>query len=153
MSARRWLVFYKHLTQIVFQFLPTVSILLTVYHMFNYATSTPAVVPPVNTFSRSLFYRVLCMSISFVWYLFLLCASMALGFCRLHREQITYLYISSACVWIHRWWNMGAITKYLVWLSFAVGVLILCVVAYRLVLKPLIQRLHGRHHKEVLGGC
>lgn len=137
-SKRRWRVFYKHITQLVYQFLPTISVMLMVYLMANFAVKGVDVFP--HQYGLSITYRVLCMTLSFGWFLFLLSASLALGFCNLHRVQIVYIYLCSLFVWIHRWWTLGAAVPYLAWFATILGSYLLMVVIYSLIIKRICRR-------------
>lgn len=156
-SERRWRVFYKRLGTLVFQFLPSVCVLLMVYLMANFAVRGTEIFP--HQHGHSYTYRFLCMTLSLGWFGFLLAASYAFGFCRLHREQITYLYLCALFVWIHRWWTLGSIAPLLSWFATGLGTYIIMVVVWRLIIKKNIRKFklfkalrNGRNYRTIHTG-
>lgn len=93
-------LFTRNICTLVFEFLPTAYILLITYYMARLAFQGVDMFPH---FPHSVTFKVVSFVLSFCFYGFLLAASYSMGFCSLHRKQITYLYASYVGIYIHRW--------------------------------------------------
>ena len=129
-------LFSRNICTLVFEFLPTAYILLITYYMAQLAFQGVDMFPH---FPHSVTFKVVSFVLSFCFYGFLLAASYSMGFCSLHRKQITYLYVSYVGIYIHRWWDLGDFAEPLAAVGFGLGVLLIIEVIYKLIIRRTIH--------------
>lgn len=77
-------------------------------------------------------------------YLLIMGASLYMGFCRLHRLQITYCYLYYFLRLFNRYYGLGNAITPLLWITGILGVILLGYIGYKIAKKK-----YGQYHKTI----
>lgn len=133
--------FIRNLATLILEYLPTISAATITYltlsaaitgEIADYPTSRGEHIKHISGFIR--------LALKF---LLTLCASYYLGFCNLHRAQITYVYSFYFVRLFNRYYGLGDATTPLLWITGVVGFLMLSYIAVKIAKKK-----YGRYSKS-----
>ena len=123
-TDREWRLFMKKLSAFVLQYLPLMSdiLLLSINLMRSFGYKGGLLVSTEGSLRG---YHSAAFVIMLLWWGYLMSSSKFLGFCKLHRVQITYFVFSFICICIQRWNRFDNLIEWLAYLCSAIGVAII----------------------------
>lgn len=109
---RRWMLANRRMSRFFLTYLPLVGdIMFAALNLERTFGNTEGLLYAKT--QVSLGYEISADFISVIWWFYFMLSSRAAGFCRLHRLNISYLFVGGASIYVQRWHGHGEVIHWL----------------------------------------
>lgn len=130
-------VFYRALGKLFMEFLPFVCVLFMLALCIHYNTHG---VPNWVRHQHHAAYMLFGAAISASWVLYAMLASLHMGFCKLHRAMLAYVWAVCATLYFDQWLGLGVMRPVFQYAYIVAGVVIVIEVLHKMIFRRLCKK-------------